>query len=99
MDIRVRSCVLVSRHDRRSLRGAARGVGAVLYTLALWFRDRNLPVLYLACFLFGLTATSNVLLAVLLVPALIYALAVSLPLAQSGGRRAFGLCLTAAFLA
>ena len=74
------------------------GVGAVLYTLALWFRDRNLPVLYLACFLFGLTATSNVLLAVLLVPALIYALAVSLPLAQSGGRKAFGLCLTAAFL-
>lgn len=73
-------------------------VCALFYALAVWFRNRELRTLYLSCFLLGLTATTNVLLAVLLLPCLIYTLVLSLPIGQPNGRKAFALCLAAALL-
>ncbi len=73
-------------------------VCAVLYALARWFRTREPTALICASFLFGLTATSNVLLAALIFPGLVYVLAVSTPVTRTGGRRQIALCLASAVL-
>ena len=72
-------------------------VCALLYALSEWFRRLDPPWLLLTWFLFGLTATSNILLAVLLLPGVVYATHVSV---QGIARmpRFLAICVGCAFL-